>query len=110
VLLIAGVVVTRWLGGDDAVSGELGTFVLTATPWGEVTTIVDAAGEPLPLPENPYTPLELELPQGQYQVTLRHPEAAAEQTVTVAIGPEPAAATVVLREANAADYFRDLGW
>jgi predicted Ser/Thr protein kinase len=110
-LVIVGVVVARWLGGADAGgSGELGTFVLSATPWAEVTKIVDAEGQPQPLPANPFTPLALELPRGQYQVTLRHPEIAQERVVDVAIGEEAAAETVVLYEADAAAYFRDLGW
>jgi hypothetical protein len=112
VLVVVGVVVAVWLGGEDRGAGtEAGTFVLSATPWAEVTSIVDADGEPVPLPENPFTPVDLALPRGEYRVTLRHPAAAEEKTVTVAIGESAARETVVVvQEADAAAYFRDLGW
>ncbi|HUP24122.1 MAG TPA: protein kinase [Thermoanaerobaculia bacterium] len=109
-LILAGVAVVRWLGGDPTTGVAAGTFLLSATPWAEVTGIVDADGVSQPLPSIPFTPLRLQLPHGEYQVTLRHPAVAEEQTVTLAIGGETDRQTVVLDAADSAAYFRDLGW
>jgi hypothetical protein len=109
-LILAGVAVVRWLGGDSTSGVASGTFLLSATPWAEVTEIVDADGVSQPLPPIPFTPIRLQLPKGEYQVTLRHPAAAEEQTVTLAIGGDTNRQTVVLEAADSAAYFRDLGW
>jgi tetratricopeptide (TPR) repeat protein len=55
----------------DAQKGEL---VINALPWGNVEEVLNAAREPISLPQDRSTPLRLNVPAGSYYVTVRHPE------------------------------------
>lgn len=88
-----------------------GYLVIDAQPWAKVDQIQNSAGEGVPLPEDPYSPLRLELPTGTYKVTLLHPdspqsrlcEAQVTDAGTVRCQPEPGDPEIL-------DLFKETGW
>jgi hypothetical protein len=77
-------------GGDakrPAVGSGSGTLVVAATPWGEVVAIVDADGAAQPLPDDPTTPVAVELPAGEYTVRVWGPDGGEPVERTAAIAP-----------------------
>jgi hypothetical protein len=65
---------------------RVGSVRIDATPWAMVAAIATEGGSPRPLPENPSTPLDLQLPVGRYRITLvGPPPQAATHTMTVVI-------------------------
>ena len=94
---------------DDAVA-VAGLLVVDAAPWGEVTRVISATGEGVPLPARPYTPLALELPPGSYVVELSHPEFGTQACeVDVAVG-NPGRCRIELLQMNAKQYLEEAGW
>lgn len=89
----------------------IGYLVIDAQPWAEVGRIEDSAGEEVPLPDDPYSPLRLELPAGNYKVTLLHPdspqsricEAQITDAGTVKCRPQPG-------DPDIFDLFKETGW
>jgi len=80
VVVVVAVLLRSWWGGGaepPAVGVTTGTLVIGAAPWAELVAIVDADGEPQPLPDDPTTPCTVELPAGEYTVRLRGPDGGA---------------------------------
>ena len=61
-----------------------GALVLDALPWAEVT-VTDSEGAEVALPGSSYTPLRLELPPGEYSLSLSHPEVSEPSLLEVSI-------------------------
>lgn len=88
-----------------------GYLVIDAQPWAEVDRIQNSAGEEVPLPDDPYSPLRLELPTGAYKVTLLHPDSPQSQVCeadvidagTVRCQPQ-------VDDPEILDLFRETGW
>jgi tRNA A-37 threonylcarbamoyl transferase component Bud32 len=53
-----------------------GSVVIDAVPWGEVVEIIDAKGQTHPVGEEHFTPLLLQLPPGDYTITVQNGSAA----------------------------------
>jgi hypothetical protein len=67
------------------VAGGQGALLLSASPWGELETIVDDKGNPIDLSgEKKDTPTRIELEPGHYMVTVAGPN-GTKQTVPVDI-------------------------
>ena len=90
---------------------EKGSLFLDAVPWGKVASITGADGRPVPLPGEPFTPLYLQLPPGQYEVVISHPDAQESWTCSVRV--EPGGSGVCRGEfelVDVLDYFKETGW
>lgn len=91
-------------------SPSVARLVVDATPWAEVLAIRDVGGAFVALPEDPSTPLAVEVPAGRYRVSLRLPD-GRERTDDLVI---PSGATVRHRphavDARGIDLLHDLGW
>ncbi len=87
-----------------------GLLVLTALPWAQLTA-VEGAGGSRDLPDEPFTPLILSLPPGEYTLTLVHPSAAQPRQIEVQIGAGATTREMVdFAEVDTEEYFRRLGW
>jgi hypothetical protein len=87
----------------------VGTLILDALPWAEVVDIVDAAGVRQTLPPNATTPIVLELPPGDYDITLKNgPSRSMKAQVKAGETTQPA--PVDFGQIDAAEYFRRLKW
>lgn len=88
-----------------------GTVVVNAHPWGTITGITDASGEPVALPQDATTPAVLTLPPGTYTISLSHPSrtTAEELQVTVKSGVSTAA-TANLETVDLDNFFGQMGW
>jgi tRNA A-37 threonylcarbamoyl transferase component Bud32 len=88
-----------------------GRLVVDARPWAEVLAVVDAAGNSLPLPPDPYTPLVLDLPPGHYRVSLIHPSTLAPTTCEAEVAAAaPASCSADFGAVAVDDYFKQSGW
>jgi len=90
VLIVVTVVVVRALAPPATITGAgattpSGTLVLDAAPWAEVLEITNGQGETMPLPGDRFTPLHLSLPEGEYRVSLRRPEATDPVTLDTVV-------------------------
>jgi hypothetical protein len=90
------------------IAPAIGTTVIDATPWAEIVSVVNAAGQAQSIPAGAFTPLVLTLPAGNYQITLRNGKtqtvpATVDATGVTTIGP------VDFGKVDAADYFRRQG-
>ncbi len=52
----------------------VGVVTVAALPWGEISEVNDSEGYLQELPDDPFTPLRIELPPGRYTLHLRHPD------------------------------------
>jgi hypothetical protein len=89
---------------------ETGLLVIDASPWGEVTEILDAAGKRLPI-SSPYTPTALSLAPGEYTIALRNP--GFPRAVSMKARVEPARVQTRRAEfqtVDASEYFNKTGW
>jgi serine/threonine protein kinase len=92
-----------------AISGEL---IVNAYPWARVESVVDANRKPVTLPADTVTPLRLQLPEGVYYVTFRHPDVqrAATQVARVQAKKSVAASASFASSVTARDYLRRAGF
>jgi hypothetical protein len=88
-----------------------GRLVIEARPWAEVARIVDRRGREHPAGPEPYTPLVVELPAGEYTVELRHPDLPELRRCRVRV---PAAGVGRCRQEierlDARRFFAEAGW
>lgn len=94
----------------DLVGG--GKLLIDASPWGEVTSLVDGEGRDIELPPDRQTPLVLALAPGRYTAHLTHPELVnqskpCEAEVSATHG---ASCRVDLVPASVDDYWEGMGW
>ncbi|MEE8278455.1 MAG: protein kinase, partial [Thermoanaerobaculia bacterium] len=88
-----------------------GVLTIDALPWAEVTEVVDAEGKRHPLHGEPFTPLVLSLPPGEYRISLTHPNFGEPQTLSVALEPgETETRLVEFQRVDVEDYFMKAGW
>lgn len=91
--------------------GPAGTMVIDARPWARVAFLVDGQGDSVPLPEEAYTPLSLELSPGQYLATLEPLDGPAQQcSVEVVSGSVRPCRPALNAEIGTDVYFRETGW
>jgi serine/threonine-protein kinase len=87
-----------------------GTLVIDALPWGEVTEVVRADGTRPPLGGLAVTPLALDLPPGDYTVSVRNPGFAETRSLTATVKPAAVEHRLVeFRRVDASEYFRRTG-
>ncbi len=101
------------LGGaaDGPAAAATGRLVIHALPWAEVLEVRATSGPPVPLPDNPVTPLVLIVPAGDYTVLLRHPEVPEDRTATVQVAAGQTATVTVEAVAQSVDSFlAKMGW
>ena len=88
-----------------------GTLVLTAIPWGQVTSIRDGGGQAHTLPADVYTPLMLSLPPGEYVIELRNEKSRQPATLTVRIeSGREISELATFTEVSVDEFFASLGW
>jgi serine/threonine-protein kinase len=94
-----------------AVAPPTGLLVVDASPWAQVTAVVDEAGRAVPLPVNRFTPLAIRLPAGRYEATLTRPGTSnpASCTTVVVVG-RTAQCRAALGRVDVTDYFKQAGW
>jgi tRNA A-37 threonylcarbamoyl transferase component Bud32 len=91
-------------------AADTGLLIVDATPWGEVSRVVDDLGKETPLASR-YTPLPLVLPFGSYTVTVTNP--SAQRPITLRVAVEKGRTQTVRAEfetVDVAEYFRATGW
>ena len=66
-------------------SGE-GALLLSASPYADIERIIGDGGKSFPLPEDPSTPIRLDLPPGRYTVTLRANDVKKDIAVDIEAG------------------------
>ncbi len=89
----------------------IGGVAVHATPWAQLTEITDAQGYVVDLPENPQTPLYLELAPGRYLIQLQDPQATEVQTCEVEVAADTVASCApAFGEPSVTDYFKESGW
>ena len=88
-----------------------GVLVVNAIPWAEVVSIRSSEG-PEELPEEPYTPLRLKLPEGAVVIRLTHPslDEPVVLDTTVVAGTTIVAVPPPIETLSARQYFNRLGW
>ena len=83
-------------------------LVIDASPWAEIIEVRSSNGV-VPLPAT-HTPIALSVPEGEYRVTLRHPNEATPRVVTATVGgATPARAFAQFTPVDVDDYFRRAG-
>lgn len=94
-----------------APSAPLFAVFVDATPWGEISQIVNASGEGIAIPDSPYTPSALWLPAGSYVVTVTNPYSGDSATCQVQV-PEDASqpCKITFAPLDAIQYFKQTGW
>jgi serine/threonine protein kinase len=92
-----------------SISGEL---VINAYPWARVESVVDANRKPVSLPDDTVTPLRLQLPEGVYYVTFRHPDVQRSATQVARVQAKKSVATSAsfASSVTARDYLRRAGF
>ena len=92
------------------VASTQGDLVLNATPWAKVESVVDADQHPMALPADATTPLVLNVPAGDYQITFKHPSG---KTIVVSGKVEAkkrAVANAAFGSITSQEYFSRAGW
>ncbi|MCB1036701.1 MAG: hypothetical protein KDD47_22945 [Acidobacteria bacterium] len=124
VLVVLGAllwVLGRFLGGDEAGSPPIfrprpddvppAAVVVDAVPWGQIRTLVGPDGLLLPLPEDPSTPLVLELAPGHYRIELEGPTGEDRRSCEVELSAGgDGRCRIAFVELEPVDYFREAGW
>ncbi|MEM7353231.1 MAG: hypothetical protein AAF657_20720, partial [Acidobacteriota bacterium] len=103
-----------WVPRDPpvpSVVAESGVLILDAVPWGEVVAIADGAGRPVALPAEAETPLMLDLPAGEYRITISNPELDLTLEVVEQVESSKTRRRFVeLGAVDVAGYFARAGW
>ncbi len=86
-----------------------GRLRIDARPWAEVVTIIDAEGRELE-PAVRFTPVAVELPPGDYTVTLRHPRAGTGNCTARLEAGGQADCRAVLEHLDARRFVTEAGW
>jgi len=87
-----------------------GTLVIDALPWGEVTEVVRADGTRASLGGLAVTPFALDLPPGDYTVSVRNPGFAETRSLTATVKAAAVERRLVeFRRVDASEYFRRTG-
>ncbi len=88
-----------------------GFLTLDALPWAEVTEVVDASGTRHPLDDEPFTPLVLSLPAGEYTISLANPDFGEPRSLSVVLEPGQSEARLVeFQKVDIDSYFERAGW
>jgi len=87
-----------------------GVFV-EATPWGEIVALEDSSGNALALPNGPFTPVLLQLPEGAYTIRIKdpHTESVQDCPVTVSRGTD-SSCLILFPTLDSVEYFKEAGW
>ncbi|MEM1204012.1 MAG: serine/threonine-protein kinase [Acidobacteriota bacterium] len=96
----------------EPVAGPRSGLVIDAVPWAFVTEITDSKGFVQELPMDASTPFFVELPEGQYTITLTDSERGETKMcegVRVFEGTM-ASCAATFAEPTSTDYFKDSGW
>lgn len=96
----------------DVTASQLspGHLVLEASPWGELTAVVDSEDQEIPVAAR-HTPLRLSIPPGRYRLTVRHPPSDQEQVLDIEIQSDGRLEQRVSFETiDAEAYFDAMGW
>jgi serine/threonine protein kinase len=108
-IVAAAVVGMLTLRGGVPEAGP-GVVLLDAVPWAEVTSVLDAAGQPVQCRLPSSTPLRLALPCGTYTVTFRRGEDGPEKVVQVEVEAEHTRRQVVtFEETDPEELVRSFG-
>lgn len=94
------------------VAARTGDLLLTAYPWANVESLVDANRRPVKLPAETTTPFRMKLAEGVYSVTFRHPEigSSVTQVAQVEAGKSATASASFASTAVGRDYLIRAGW
>jgi len=84
---------------------------IDAVPWGHIERITSRTGEVFRVPSPAETPVMLELPAGDWIVTLSNPDSEEDQQceLSLAVGVSDSC-RVEFERLSVDDYFRDAGW
>jgi len=90
---------------------ELGTILIKALPWAEVTSIVDEDGETYEVGNEPYTPFHRSLPAGRYVVRLENENKGAPKEVRVEVrAGELVSRTVEFERIDESAFLKNFEW
>ena len=95
----------------EKVAVEKGSLVVETQPWGEVVRVATTQGEEMEVPQNAFTPLQLELAPGLYRIEIMRP--GLEQPKTCEVSVESQVTTtceVQLTAVRSSDLFKRTGW
>jgi hypothetical protein len=104
---------TQAMAAQKAVAEQasLGQLAISAAPWAKVIEIVNDAGQRIPLPANPVTPLVIALPEGRYRVTLADQQGGNRRQESSTVQRNQIANLMVLYNGYSPDdYLREVGW
>ena len=88
-----------------------GVLIVDAQPWASVERVWDQSGKEVALPADRYTPLRLELPAGDYSVSLVRPGAKNAETCAIQLTPSRTSICVPEQtEIDATGFFKETGW
>jgi serine/threonine protein kinase len=86
-------------------------LIVDALPWAELIEIIDARGGAHPVGPNSYTPLSLELPPGEYKLSLKNPDFPEPLSVSVTVQPgRMNACRAEFRRVDAGEYLKKAGF
>ena len=86
-------------------------LVVNTQPWGEVVRVATGEGAEIELPENPFTPLPLELPPGSYRVEVSRPDLDEVETCEVVVESETRVdCDLQLAVVETSELFKQTGW
>ena len=96
----------------ERVAASSGWLVLNATPWANVESVVDqGSGKPVELGAERSTPLRLNLVEGTYRVTFKHPnESRSVVQVATVRAKQSQTASANFPNLTAADYLKRAGY
>jgi serine/threonine-protein kinase len=103
------VVVAAEAGSEVAVAP--GVLLVSALPWGEVRSVVEADRGEVSLPASRITPLRIELEPGSYAVEVSGPAGSEPWTCDARVAPGAThICHAALAEVSVTAYFKELGW
>jgi serine/threonine-protein kinase len=94
------------------VTPETGSVFVDAFPWGQITRVLNSRDEEITVPEAAVTPYQLELPAGDYRITLFNPDSTGKEQVcaiTISAGAG-AVCRVEFMQMTTLDFFKESGW
>jgi hypothetical protein len=88
-----------------------GVLIIDAQPWAEVERVSNHSGIEVPLPDDRFTPLRLELPPGGYNVSLFRPESSVAETCAVSVTASETIRCMPRQASLDVDrLFKETGW